>query len=151
MEAGMRLTALCGFAALAAVTMGLSACNRQAAAAVPGPKVSVIEAACQENLLGRTPNPAMAQIEDFRPVPWREYAAGLRRAMFERLAGEKLGRMQNLADQALTGGESATGGTWVIKLKATDLKGKTETVPAWCRSLRSAPDRCACESPLRTE
>ena len=59
--------------------------------------------------------------------------------------------MKDVADQTLTGGESATGGTWVIKLKAANLKGKVDTVPVWCRSLRSAPDKCSCESPLRTE
>ena len=151
----MRLTAFCGFAALAAATMGLGACGQNSAVAAPGggagPKAAGIAAACQASVLAKTPDAARALVEDFRPVPWREYSAGVRRAVFERMAGEKLGRMKDVADQTLTGGESATGGTWLIKLKAANLKGKVETVPVWCRSLRSAPDACSCESPLRTE
>jgi hypothetical protein len=131
--------------------MGLSACGKQAEAAVPAPKVSGVEAACRESVLAKTPDASRAQVEDFRPVPWREYAGGAKRAVFERMAGETLGRMKDVADQTLIGGESATGGTWVIKLRAANLKGKVETVPVWCRSLRSAPDGCRCESPLRTE
>jgi hypothetical protein len=147
----MRFTAICGFAALAAATMGLSACGKPAEAAVPGPKIGAIEAACRANLLAKTPHAASAQIQEFRPVEWRGYSAGVKRTVFERMAGEKLGRMKDVANQTLTGGESATGGTWVIKLRAANLKGRIETVPVWCRSLRSAPDECSCESPLRTE
>jgi hypothetical protein len=148
----MRQVAWCGFAALAAAAMSLSACDqKQAAAATPGAEAGGIEAACRATLLAKTPNAQTAQIEEFRPVQWREFSAGLKRAVFERMAGEKLGRMKDVAEQALKGGESATGGTWVVKLKAANLKGKTESVPAWCRSLRSSPDKCSCESPLRTE
>jgi hypothetical protein len=147
----MRVLALCGFAALAAATMGLSACQKEAAAAVPGPKVSGAEAACRENLLSKTPNPQLAQIEEFRPVTWREFSGGLKRAVFQRLSGETLSRMREVADKSLTGGESATAETWVVKLKATNLKGKADTVPAWCRTRKSDPDACSCESPLRTE
>jgi hypothetical protein len=145
-----RFGAVCGFAVLAA--MGLSACDqKQAAAAVPGVNVSVVEAACRENLLAKTPNPERAQISEFHPVQWRQFSAGLKRAVFDRMAGEKLGRMTDVADQALKGGESATGGMWRFKLKAITLKGNATTVPAWCRSLKSAPDDCACESLLRTD
>jgi hypothetical protein len=146
----MRFLAMCGIAALAVV--GLSACGQNGASASPSdPKATGVEAACRENLLSKTPNAQTAQIEDFRPVPWREFSSGLKRAVFERKAGAKLGRMDAVADQALTGGESATGGTWVLKLKAANPKGKVDTVPAWCRSLKANPDKCSCESPLRTE
>jgi hypothetical protein len=131
--------------------MGLSACQKEAAAAVPAPKASIAETACREDLLAKTPNAKLAQIENFRPVPWRDFSGGLKRAVFERLAGEKLGRMRDVADLALKGGESATAETWVAKLKATALNGKTYTVPAWCRSFKARPDECVCESPLRTE
>ena len=105
--------AFCGFAALAAVTVGLAACGQNSAVAAPGggPKAAGIEAACEASVLAKTPDAARALVEDFRPVPWREYSAGVRRAVFERMAGEKLGRMKVVADQTLTGGESATGGT----------------------------------------
>ena len=116
-----------------------------------GPKAAGIAAACRANVLAKTPDAARALDRGFPACAVARILRRVKRAVFERMAGEKLGRMKEVADQTLTGGELATGGTWLIKLKAANLKGKVKTVPAWCRSLRSAPDACSCESPLRTE
>lgn len=148
---GVKLSGFMG--GLAALGL-LAACGGEAAAPAEsgvGPELAQVETACLGDLKAKIPNPEAAKVEAIAPVEWREYASGLRTAVFGRLSGQTLGQMEKVADKSLTGGESATDKTWRLKLKARAVDGRDVTVPAWCRSLKTAPAGCECETPLRTE